>query len=108
MTVVGPSLTWADAYATAAYVLGLDGLDWVADHDGYDAIRDHVGRHGPLDPRDGPLPRPLTDPVTHGRSDPVHGRTRLATVRGPSRPRSPPNRHLVGPATGSPATFALP
>jgi thiamine biosynthesis lipoprotein len=37
MTVVGPSLTWADAYATTAYVLGLDGLDWVAAHDGYDA-----------------------------------------------------------------------
>jgi thiamine biosynthesis lipoprotein len=37
MTVVGPSLTFADAYATAAYVLGLDGLDWVAAHDGYDA-----------------------------------------------------------------------
>jgi thiamine biosynthesis lipoprotein len=38
MTVVGPSLTWADAYATTAYVLGLDGLDWVAAHDGYDAF----------------------------------------------------------------------
>jgi thiamine biosynthesis lipoprotein len=37
MTVVGPSLTWADAYATTAYVLGLDGLEWVAAHDGYDA-----------------------------------------------------------------------
>ncbi len=37
MTVVGPSLTWADAYATTAYVLGLDGLDWVSAHDGYDA-----------------------------------------------------------------------
>ena len=37
MTVVGPSLTWADAYATTAYVLGLDGLDWVAARDGYDA-----------------------------------------------------------------------
>jgi thiamine biosynthesis lipoprotein len=38
MTVVGPSLTLADAYATAAYVMGLDGLRWVARHDGYDAI----------------------------------------------------------------------
>lgn len=37
MTVVGPSLTWADAYATTGYVLGLDGLDWIASHDGYDA-----------------------------------------------------------------------
>jgi thiamine biosynthesis lipoprotein len=38
MTVVGPSLTWADAYATTAYVLGLEGLDWVAGHDGYEAF----------------------------------------------------------------------
>ena len=38
VTVVGPSLTWADAYATAAFVLGMDGLGWVADHDGYGAL----------------------------------------------------------------------
>ena len=38
LTVVGPSLTWADAYATTAFVLGLDGLAWVADHAGYGAV----------------------------------------------------------------------
>ncbi len=38
MTVVGPNLTWADAYATAAYVMGLGGLDWVAARDGYSAL----------------------------------------------------------------------
>jgi thiamine biosynthesis lipoprotein len=38
LTVVGPSLTWADAYATTAYVMGLGGLDWVAAHDGYAAM----------------------------------------------------------------------
>lgn len=38
MTIVGPSLTWADAYATTAYVMGLGGLDWVAGHDGYAAL----------------------------------------------------------------------
>jgi len=38
VTVVGPSLTWADAYATTAFVLGLDGLAWVADHAGYGAL----------------------------------------------------------------------
>lgn len=37
LTVVGPDLTWADAYATTGYVMGLAGLDWVAAHDGYDA-----------------------------------------------------------------------
>jgi thiamine biosynthesis lipoprotein len=38
MTVVGPSLTWADAYATTAYVMGHGGLDWIAAHDGYAAL----------------------------------------------------------------------
>jgi len=38
MTVVGPHLTWADAFATAAFVMGLDGVDWVARFDGYRAV----------------------------------------------------------------------
>jgi thiamine biosynthesis lipoprotein len=38
LTVVGPSLTWADAYATAAFVMGREGLAWVADHAGYGAL----------------------------------------------------------------------
>jgi len=38
MTVVGPHLTWADAFATTAFVMGLDGLDWVAQFDGYRAV----------------------------------------------------------------------
>jgi len=38
LTVIGPSLTCADAYATAGYVMGLAGLDWVAAHEGYDAL----------------------------------------------------------------------
>jgi thiamine biosynthesis lipoprotein len=29
-TVVGPSLTWADAYATAAFAMGQDALRWIA------------------------------------------------------------------------------
>jgi thiamine biosynthesis lipoprotein len=37
MTVVGSSLAYADAYATAAFVMGLDGLAWVASHPGYGA-----------------------------------------------------------------------
>jgi thiamine biosynthesis lipoprotein len=37
VTVVGPSLTLADAYATAAYVMGRDGLDWVGSRPGYAA-----------------------------------------------------------------------
>jgi thiamine biosynthesis lipoprotein len=38
MTVVGPHLTWADAFATTAFVLGRDGVDWVANFDGYQAL----------------------------------------------------------------------
>ena len=38
LTVVGPSLAWADAYATAGFVMGRAGIDWVARHPGYDAI----------------------------------------------------------------------
>jgi FAD:protein FMN transferase len=38
MTVVGPHLTWADAFATAAFVMGLDGVDWVAKFGGYRAL----------------------------------------------------------------------
>jgi thiamine biosynthesis lipoprotein len=38
MTVVGPRLTWTDAFATAAFVMGLEGLEWVAGHDDYEAL----------------------------------------------------------------------
>jgi thiamine biosynthesis lipoprotein len=37
LTVVGPSLTLADAYATAAFAMGSGGLGWVSDHLGYRA-----------------------------------------------------------------------
>jgi len=30
VTVVGPRLAFTDAYATAIYVMGLDGLRWLA------------------------------------------------------------------------------
>lgn len=38
MTVVGPHLTWADAFATAAFAMGPSGVDWVARFDGYRAL----------------------------------------------------------------------
>jgi thiamine biosynthesis lipoprotein len=37
MTVVGPRLALADAYSTAAYVMGREGAAWVLDRPGYDA-----------------------------------------------------------------------
>ena len=37
VTVVGPELARADAYATAAFAMGLEGLRWVDALPGYDA-----------------------------------------------------------------------
>ncbi len=36
-TVIGPELGTADAYATALFVMGGDGLGWIEDQPGYDA-----------------------------------------------------------------------
>ncbi len=38
LSVIGPSLTYADAYATAAFAMGSDGPAWVARQPGYGAI----------------------------------------------------------------------
>ncbi len=38
LTVVGPRLAFVDAYATAAFVMGLDGLAWVADRPDHAAM----------------------------------------------------------------------
>ena len=37
-TVTGPSLLWADVYATAAVVRGAEALDWLAGLPGYEAL----------------------------------------------------------------------
>jgi thiamine biosynthesis lipoprotein len=38
VTVVGPDLTEADAYATTVFVMGVEGLEWLTDVDGYDGF----------------------------------------------------------------------
>ncbi len=38
VTIVGPDLTLADAYATAVFVMGLDGLEWLDTHRDYDGL----------------------------------------------------------------------
>jgi thiamine biosynthesis lipoprotein len=38
VTVVGPHLTWADAFATTVFALGITGLDWLNGFDGYRAL----------------------------------------------------------------------
>lgn len=44
VTIVGPDLTFADAYATAVFVMGLDGLNWLVerhtDYAGFVITRD--------------------------------------------------------------------
>lgn len=37
-TVAGPSLTWADAYATAAVVLGTEAQEWITGVPGYELL----------------------------------------------------------------------
>ena len=38
MSVIGPELKWADAFATTAFVMGVDGINWVERFQGYHAI----------------------------------------------------------------------
>ena len=51
MTVVGPSLTYADAYSTAAFAMGLDGPAWVHGHEGYGAYAITADRRAIWTPR---------------------------------------------------------
>jgi thiamine biosynthesis lipoprotein len=46
ITVVGPSLTFADAYATAAFAMGPTGLAWVAGLAGYEGCAISADRDG--------------------------------------------------------------
>jgi thiamine biosynthesis lipoprotein len=46
MSVIGPDLTWADTWATAAFAMGVRGVDWVArELDGYEACAISSDRH---------------------------------------------------------------
>jgi FAD:protein FMN transferase len=38
LTVVGPSLTYADGFATAAFAMGRRGAEWLAGREGYEAF----------------------------------------------------------------------
>lgn len=55
LTVVGPSLTYADAYATAAFAMGAAGPAWVHGHPGYGAYAIGVDRRAVWTPRIEPL-----------------------------------------------------
>ena len=60
VTVIGPHLTWADAFATAGFAMGDDGIDWVSGFEGYHALA--VTLEGVLvaDPFSPPTPPPDT------------------------------------------------
>ncbi len=60
VTVVGPSLTYADAYATICFAMGLAGLDWVARHPGYGVYAITADERVLWSPAVGPL---LVDPA---------------------------------------------
>ncbi|MDP9483030.1 MAG: FAD:protein FMN transferase [Chloroflexota bacterium] len=51
LTVVGPSLTYADAYATAAFAMGSAGPAWVHGHPGYGAFAIGTDRRAVWTPR---------------------------------------------------------
>jgi thiamine biosynthesis lipoprotein ApbE len=36
--VIGPSIAQADAFATAAFAMGEDGMAWVGRHEGYRSV----------------------------------------------------------------------
>jgi FAD:protein FMN transferase len=46
LTVVGPQLAWADAFATIGFAMGLPGIEWVGRHQDYHALA--VGLDGSL------------------------------------------------------------
>jgi len=66
LTVVGPSLGWADAYATAGFILGDGALDWVDARPGYGALAVWPDRRLGWTMRLDPIVQPLEwrDPVT--------------------------------------------
>ncbi len=45
VTIVGPDLSTADVYATAAFAMGLDAPKWIEDLDGIDAYIVDAGGH---------------------------------------------------------------
>jgi thiamine biosynthesis lipoprotein len=52
-TVMGPSLTWADAFATTACALGAAGPAWVCQFEGYEVIA--IRPDGRIERRSAPL-----------------------------------------------------
>ncbi len=66
MTVVGGSLTFADAYATAAFAMGEEGAAWIARQPGYGALAVTLARRVVWTPLAWELRAPFNDLVDAG------------------------------------------
>jgi thiamine biosynthesis lipoprotein len=75
LTVVGPGLGWADAYATAGFVMGDRALAWVEARAGYGALAVTTDRHLAWTARVDPLLVPATDPAANLADDGDFSRT---------------------------------
>ncbi len=100
VTVVGPSLTWADVYATTAFAMGEAGPAWVATHPGYGALAITADRRLVWTPVVEPLlglkPRFRVTSGGRGRPDPITAAEAL-----PPAPATPPRPSRATPAEGS-------
>ncbi len=70
VTVVGPSLTWADVLATAAFVRGTDAAQWLRGQVGYEALVVHADGRAERTPglQLAGVGAPLTPPTGGGQS----------------------------------------
>jgi thiamine biosynthesis lipoprotein len=73
-TVVGPSLTYADAYATAGFAMGRDGVAWAARQPGYGAYAITHDRNGVFTPLVDCLIAPPVKPQARLAASPPRGR----------------------------------
>ena len=114
VTVVGPRLAFTDAYATAVFAMGLEGLTWLAERRPrrrLRRLRHHRRRPRRLDRRDGPLPGPRGLTASQTGATPVAGRS--TTKRAPPSARlatsmRPPWRSTIHFAIASPSPVPPP
>ncbi len=86
VTVIGPSLLWADVYATAAFVKGSEALAWLETLPGYEGIV--VDRTGVRATRKLPLATPRIRPAGPDPGSPAAGPGR-SHPGAPARTRAP-------------------
>jgi thiamine biosynthesis lipoprotein len=75
LTVVGPSLGWADAYATAGFAMGDEALPWIETRPGYGALAVTADRNLAWTARLDPLLAAPADAVDPAAADPGFSRS---------------------------------